>query len=423
MADQIDPTVSQNAAASRQQLQRLGVILGIMFALLAAGYYFILRMDYEPLFEGLKPADASAVISQLSDQGVRYRLDDDGTTILVEAGKRDEARLGILGSDISSKGLVGFELFDQSEMGLTDFAQKIKYQRALQGELARSITMMEGIDAARVHVAIPERSMFRGSDAGPTAAVTISTADGEDPAPESVEGIRQLVAASVSELVASSVVVLNEQGRILSAPGPGESGQALASETDTSAGGEREIYYREKVTDALDTLLGKSRADVVLSLETIPVPNSAGGQGDAGLALALSPTERLHIAVISDAPIGAEDRARIQGVLATVLPGALYSPDTLSFLDRDIETAAFSMDPDRPGSGPIMPLLHRVGLSGQPEALRVLVVAVGAGVLIFFSLLVALLFRRRPKGLTPEEHQEFAQLLKLEFAPSEEVAG
>ena len=418
----MDPAISQNAAPPRQQLQRLAIILGVLFAILAAGYFFVLRMDYAPLFEGLKPADASAVVSELTDQGVHYRLADGGATILVESSKRDEVRLAILGSDVSSKGLVGFELFDQSEMGLTDFAQKIKYQRALQGELARSITMMEGIETARVHIAIPERAMFRGSDTGPTAAVTLSSTDGVDPVPESIEGIRQLVAASVPELLASSVVVLNEQGRILSSVGPkgvSETGPEVLGfdQTDT-----HETYYQQKVVAALGALMGTGRPDVILSLETDPAVLSETESEGVSLLDEAALATQLRIVVISDHAFGEAERIRIGDALSAVLSDTIFSTTNLTFLDRGASGTTPSPRTDVPVVPVLDPLLEKLGIAEVMKARSGLALAVGGGFLVLLSILVALLMSRKRKGLTPEEHHEFAQLLNLEFAPTEEPA-
>lgn len=419
MADLVDQTDDHRRAPARQQIQRLAIILGIMFALLAAGYYAFLRLDYEPLFEGLKPADASAVVSELTEQGVRYRLQDGGATILVESGKRDAARLAILGSDVSSKGLVGFELFDQSEMGLTDFAQKIKYQRALQGELARSIMMMDGMEAARVHIAIPERAMFRGSEAGPTAAVTIATADGSDPAPESIDGIRQLVAAAVPELLPSSVVVLNEQGRILSVADTDGTEKASPA-TGYSDAAAIEAHYQEKATAALDALMGTGRLDLVLSLETISSATPATGADEVSPSQEPGQWKRIRVAVIGSEAFAGPERERIGAALSAVLPAELFSVQDLTFLDRAPDDPAV---PAPPGFAPdIGEILKRLGLADLLATRTGAFILAGGGGVILFGIFGSLFFfRRKRKGLTAEEHREFAELLRLEFAPAEGV--
>ena len=135
-----------DASPQRQLPVRLiAIVFALVFGVLALGYFLFLRPGYVPVFSNLRPAEASAVAAQLDAKSIAYRLGDNGTTIAVPSDQADQARLLIAGSDVALKGGVGFELFNKSDMGLTDFAQKINYQRALQGELARTIMMMDGI--------------------------------------------------------------------------------------------------------------------------------------------------------------------------------------------------------------------------------------------------------------------------------------
>lgn len=417
----MDKMDSLRPAPARQQMQRLAILLGVVFAILAAGYYVFLRMDYAPLFEGLKPADASAVVSELTEQGVRYHLSDGGATILVESGKLDEARLTVLGSDVSAKGMVGFELFDQSEMGLTDFAQKIKYQRALQGELSRSIMMMAGIETARVHIAIPERAMFRGSEAGPTAAVTIVAADGIDPAPDSIDGIRQLVAAAVPELLPSNVVVLNEQGRILSANNLQNTGSVAPTVMAPHGAGSDEAYYLEKANAALEALMGTGRPDLVLSFEAIPLEPDATPADGVSQPVEEAKKSRMRIAAIGDQIFGEADRARIAAALVAVLPEDAFSVGDLTFLERASGTNIPAAPSETPVSAALIPILESLGFPDRLEMSAILLLFLGVSGLVLVLIFAALLLRRRRKSLTAEEHREFAELLKLEFAPAEGV--
>jgi flagellar M-ring protein FliF len=178
-ADAADPDRRRTGAASpNRQLLVAGLVLGALSMILGVGYFLFVRTEYAVLYTGLRSADASAIVAELDDKGVAYKLKDGGGTILVPVEEADAVRLAIVRSDASLKGSTGFELFNKSDMGLTDFAQKINYQRAVQGELTRTIMMMDGIDNARVHLAIPERSLFRGTRSEPKAAVTLSVQRG-----------------------------------------------------------------------------------------------------------------------------------------------------------------------------------------------------------------------------------------------------
>ena len=125
-------TVSQDMNTARQW-RLIGIIFGGFIAMLAAAYFLFLRLNYSLLYQDLPVSDASAIVAELDAKEIKYRLRNGGKDILVPAVDADAIRLGILDSEAPRKKLDGFELFNDSEMGLTDFAQKIKYQRALQG--------------------------------------------------------------------------------------------------------------------------------------------------------------------------------------------------------------------------------------------------------------------------------------------------
>lgn len=245
--------------------------IGLM---LGAGYYLFLRTDYAVLYSDLRTADASAVVAELDRRGVAYQLRDGGSTIAVPEGAAASARLAIAGSDVPSRGAVGFELFNESDMGLTDFAQRINYQRALQGELARTIMMMSGVESARVHLALPERSLFRGNRSAPTAAVTLTPARGGTIDAGRVAGIQRLVAAAVPDLAVGDVVVLDDVGRLIS----------LAEAPDTSLPPDLEEheavqrYFRGRARTAIQNVLPNARFDVRVLI------------GDAALVAAEDPT-------------------------------------------------------------------------------------------------------------------------------------
>jgi flagellar M-ring protein FliF len=204
------------ATPPRRQMIVFGIAAAVAAGLLALLYIFVLRQPYAPLFSNLKDADAATIVAELDKKKTPYRLRDKGSTILVPKDRVDATRLEIVGSDLPLKGMVGFELFNKSDMGLTEFAQRINYQRALQGELGRTIMSMSGIDSARVHLTIPEETVFRGDRKPPKASVTVIPSPGSSLAPATVVGVQRLVSAAVADLEAGNVVVLNERGAVIS---------------------------------------------------------------------------------------------------------------------------------------------------------------------------------------------------------------
>lgn len=204
------------AGGLKRQWIVLAAIFTIVITLLSVGYFLFLQPNYVVVVQGLRPSDAAPLVAELEKEGVAYRLADGGTTILVPEDRADATRIAIAGADVSARGEVGFELFNKSDMGLTNFAQKINYQRALQGELARTIMQEDGVESARVHLALPERTLFRAERSEPKAAVTLAMKPGQTADPARVAGIQRLVAAAVPDMPESKVVVLDSAGRVIS---------------------------------------------------------------------------------------------------------------------------------------------------------------------------------------------------------------
>lgn len=190
----------------------LAVLVGLILLAAMVSAYLMMRPTYEVLFRDLRPADAATIVARLDQDNVPYRLDDGGSTILVPASALDQTRLAIMGADLPLKGTVGFELFNKSDMGLTEFAQRINYQRALQGELSRTIMTIDAIETARVHLTLPEPSIFRAERQAAKASVTLTTRPGRSLKADTVSGIQRLVSASVADLDPTAVVVIDAQG-------------------------------------------------------------------------------------------------------------------------------------------------------------------------------------------------------------------
>jgi len=199
---------------SRSTVVALAVVgLAIAFAL----YWFVLRTQYATVMTDVDPRDAADITKLLDEKKIPYRLADGGQTVLVAQEQADKARVELLGSDLSMRGQVGFELFNQSDMGLTEFDQKINYMRALQGELARTILLLDGIKQVRVHLGLAERAVFAGDAAPPKASITLLLKPGQVLTESRVRGIQRLVAGAVPDLSPDAVAVLDGSGRVVSA--------------------------------------------------------------------------------------------------------------------------------------------------------------------------------------------------------------
>jgi flagellar M-ring protein FliF len=275
------------------QLMLLAGVVALLAALLGAGYFTWFRTTYAVLFSNLREADAASIVAELDKAQIPYRLEAGGRTILVPAGQVDSTRLDVMGKDLPLKGMVGFEVFDGSGLGLTEFAQRINYQRALQGELARTIMAMDGVDSARIHLALSEQTVFRGDRKPSRASVTVLMRAGSRLTEPTVRGIQRLVAAAVPELEPSAVVVLNAQGAIASAD--------TAAELPFVPGMEEkrriEQFYEARIRRQLEIRYPRQGIDVVVWATPgdrqplmQPTPIAAGGANGRDFGLRVGVT-------------------------------------------------------------------------------------------------------------------------------------
>jgi flagellar M-ring protein FliF len=228
--------------------------------------------DYQVLFAQLGEADAANVVEQLKHQKIPYRLADQGTTVKVPAGQVYETRLALVSSGLPLSGGVGFEIFDREGLGASEQSQRIAYQRALQGELARTISALQGVQSARVHLVLPESTMFKRDREEPRAAVSLVLKAGASLSAEQTAGVQRLVAASVSNLDASKVVITDQRGITLSG-GDGTEGGTTGSDARLSIKRSIEDYIARKVGTLLDSAYGSGQAlvsvDVALNFDQI----------------------------------------------------------------------------------------------------------------------------------------------------------
>src|SRR4051794_23533774 len=155
---------------------RTGVLCGatLIVGLAAAAAFWLWRADYQVLFADLKPQDTAAMAAELERMKVPYKIASDGNTLLVDASAVHATRLKLMGKDIPLHGAAGFELFNNADFGMTEFAQKINYQRALQGEITRTILSLAEVRDARVHLALAEEGLFKRASSKAKAAITLS---------------------------------------------------------------------------------------------------------------------------------------------------------------------------------------------------------------------------------------------------------
>lgn len=398
-----------------------GVFAGIVL-LLGVGYFLFLRTDYVVLAEGLRPADASAVVAELDKAGRPYRLSDGGATILVPADQADATRVAIAGSDVAARGEIGFELFNKSDMGLTNFAQKINYQRALQGELVRTIIAMEGVESARVHLALPERTLFRGDRAEPKAAVTVTMKPGQSADPARVLGIQRLVAAAVPDLPEAKVVVLDGSGRVISAAPPVETEEVRGADIEERQAVEH--YYRARARGEIERRLPTLKFD----LRVLALPVQGATPAAAGESTGWTPSGeganrnfRLRFILVTETGLAAEEQDVARGAVIQASGSDLANGDTLLFQTGPIEPPAPVTQPSAaplaaaPAMAPPSQPALRSDRGWTFEWFAV------SGLLAAAAVLLWMLRGRRRTRLAPEEHEAFADRLRRQLNLADEA--
>lgn len=236
--------------------------IGISSALLAVAVIAILLANAEPtmavLFSNVSEDDELRIAERLSTMGVPQRVDEETNTILIPRERVHEVRLLLAAEGLPSGPGVGFEVFDQQRFGESEFSEQVKYHRALEGELGRTISHLAGVRRARVHLVLPKRSLFVNGDGGGSASVVLHLRPGWKVREEQAKGIVHLVASSVRGLAPERVTLVDGEGRKLGG-GAEDSDGALASE---SLGFRRKVEQSKEraVQQLLDATMGAGRS-------------------------------------------------------------------------------------------------------------------------------------------------------------------
>src|ERR1035437_5993720 len=201
---------------SNQQKILLMVAIAVVIALVVAGNTWIKQADYRILFSNISERDGGAVIAALEQRNVPYKFSDSGSAILVPSSRVHDVRLRLATQGLPKGGGVGFELMENQKFGISQFAEQVNYQRGLEGELARTIQSIGAVQAARVHLAIPKPTVFVREELKPSASVLLNLYAGRLLDPGQIAGIQNLVSASVPNLSASSVTLIDQNGTMLS---------------------------------------------------------------------------------------------------------------------------------------------------------------------------------------------------------------
>jgi flagellar M-ring protein FliF len=228
------------------------------------------------LFSNISDKDGGAIVAQLSQMNVPYKYSEGGGALMVPADKVHEARLKLASQGLPRGGNVGFEVMDGQKFGVTQFQEHINYQRALEGELARSIQSLASVQAARVHLALPKQSVFLREQQKPSASVILTLHAGRVIDQTQVAGITHLISSSISDLSPKQVSILDQNGKLLSAQADASGSQNYDS-TQLNYVREVEDGLSRRVIGLLEPLVGREsvRAQVSADLDFTQIESTA----------------------------------------------------------------------------------------------------------------------------------------------------
>ncbi|MFF5079551.1 flagellar basal-body MS-ring/collar protein FliF [Actinoplanes sp. NPDC000266] len=245
------------------------VTIAAVVALIVGAYFFATwasKPNYSILFNNLSNKDASAIVESLQKAGTKYELANDGQTVLVPQDQVNELRLSLSSEGLPGDAGTGYSLLDQQGITTSDFMQHTNYQRALEGELSNTIKSIEGVEAATVHLVIPQKDVFADNQDVPTASVLVASSSTQPLSSDQVQSIVHLVASSVEGLDPTQITVAGADGKILSTGGGAAIGTGGDSGTEAQT-----VAFQNRMNSSLqkmlDSVVGQGNAVVTTTAE------------------------------------------------------------------------------------------------------------------------------------------------------------
>ncbi len=259
---------------SMTQRMFIGILAVLTIAMFIGLMVWINKPEYGTLYANLTPEDAARVVKSLEAQQVPYSLEQNGAAITVPQDRVHALRITMAGDKILTGQGVGFEIFDENQMGKTDFVQKLTYRRALEGELARTISEFPGVESARVHLVVPNRSLFIEEQQKPSASVLLKLSGTKKLEPKDVEAVVNLVTMAVEGLDKSKISIADTNGKVLYEPEEegalgGLTRTQFEHKTMTQSNLERRIEEMLMPVVGAGRVIAKVNADLDFSQKTI----------------------------------------------------------------------------------------------------------------------------------------------------------
>lgn len=254
-----------NSLSMRQRLM-LGAVSLLVFGGLSMFVRWSKERDFKPLYSELSPEDAGAIVAKLREGGIDYRLSQSDSTVLVPSRNVAELRLQMASAGIPKSGRIGYELFDRTNLGTTDFTEQVNYHRAVEGELERSVMALSEVEQARVHITFPKESVFADERQPAKASVMVKLKPGAKLSDQNAVALTQLVSSAVEGLSPDAVSVMDMRGNLLLRPKkPGDGSEPSDAVLEYKAKLERETLG--KINSVLDPLLGSAKYRAAVDID------------------------------------------------------------------------------------------------------------------------------------------------------------
>jgi len=234
-----------------QKIFLVGSILAVLGSLGFVGYE-INKPDYAMLYGNVPEQEMASIVEHLKQAKIPYKIEEN--RIFVPRSHLYEARLSLAKAGLPKGSGIGFEIFDEQKLGSTEFVQKVNYQRALQGELARTIAQLDKIEDARVHLVLPEESLFVRDEKQPSAAIVVKLKRGQQLSPSELQGMVHLVSSAVKGLTEERVTIMSTDGQVLFKKDPVQSSFELS---------ELQLKYKQRLEEELQRKIQSMLAPVV----------------------------------------------------------------------------------------------------------------------------------------------------------------
>ncbi|OUR73971.1 flagellar M-ring protein FliF [Methylophaga sp. 41_12_T18] len=321
--------VMQSNVSRQPIMKQLGFLLAIAASIALGGYIFMWSQspNYQVLFSGMQPKEASEVVSILQQSGIKYKLDSATGQLLVPASKVQSLRLRLAAEGLPRSASPGMDILNEDQgFGTSQFVERARYQRALEQELARSITEIQNIRSARVHLATPKQSVFVRDRKPPTASVVVNLYAGRSLATGQVAAITHMVASSVPHMASDNVNVVDQRGNLLTQP-EGDKSVAM-SNNQFQYTQKLEKLYISRIEDILSPIVGMGgvRAQVVAEVDFTITEQTHESYNPDMAALRSEQTQEEN-------RVGAGGPLGVPGALTNQPPGGGVAPEVATAED------------------------------------------------------------------------------------------